>query len=78
MASEILKYRPSIDDADNEFAATPLGWATHGSEHGWHRKTGDYPAVVELLCAAGARIPEKLSGTPTVQDALKRHRPTQV
>jgi ankyrin repeat protein len=72
MVREILKYQPAIEDADNEFRATPLGWATHGSEHGWHRQTGDYPAVVEVLCAAGAKVPKEISGTDAVKEVLKR------
>jgi hypothetical protein len=29
--------------------------------------------VVELLIKAGAKIPEKLSGTPQVQDVLRKY-----
>ena len=32
-----------LDVKDGEHDGTPLGWAIHGAEHGWHRKTGDYP-----------------------------------
>ncbi len=54
MVRELLRYHASIQDAKNEFKATPLGWATHGSEHGWHRETGDYPTTIALLRSAGA------------------------
>jgi hypothetical protein len=72
MIREILRHNPPIDDARNEFGGTPLGWATHGSEHGWHCRTGDYAGAVELLCAAGAKLPEKLTGTAAVQEVLRR------
>jgi hypothetical protein len=49
-----------------------LGWAQHGSENGWHCKTGVFAGVVELLCAAGARLPKEPSGTEAVQEVLRR------
>ena len=70
---EVLKYRPEIEDQSNDFKATPLGWATHGSENGWYCKTGDYVGVVEMLIGAGAKVPEKISGTEQVQKALRRY-----
>jgi ankyrin repeat protein len=70
---EVLRYKPPIDDAQNEFAATPLGWAVHGSEHGWHRKSGDYASVVEMLCEAGAAVPEEPAGTERVKAVLRRY-----
>jgi hypothetical protein len=73
MVRQLLSYKPPINDADNDFNATPLGWATHGSVHGWHRRTGDYAATVELLCAAGADLPKELSGTEPVKQVLRRH-----
>ncbi|HEV8293585.1 MAG TPA: ankyrin repeat domain-containing protein, partial [Tepidisphaeraceae bacterium] len=62
MVREVLRYKPPIEDAENEFKATPLGWATHGSENGWYCKTGNYAEVVEMLLNAGAKIPQKISG----------------
>jgi ankyrin repeat protein len=77
MTREILRYAPPLEDVDNDFHATPLGWATHGSEHGWYFRTGDYPATVELLCAAGAKIPrDELKGTVAVQDVLRKYAAT--
>ena len=64
----------SGEDAENEFRATPLGWAIHGSEHGWHRKTGDYAATVELLCTAGAKLPGEESGTEAVKAVLRKYK----
>jgi hypothetical protein len=72
MVREILRHQPPIEDAENDFRGTPLGWAQHGSENGWHCKTGDYVGVVELLCAAGARLPKEPSGTAAVQEVLRR------
>jgi ankyrin repeat protein len=73
MTHDILKYHPPLEKTDRDFKSTPLGWAIHGSEHGWHAKTGDYPAVVELLLDAGAKLPENSSkGTETVRAVLGR------
>jgi hypothetical protein len=49
MVQALLRLGRPLEDAEDDFRVTPLGWATHGSEHGWHRKVGDYPAVVEAL-----------------------------
>jgi ankyrin repeat protein len=73
MVREILRYGPPLDDVANDYHATPLGWATHGSENGWHRGIGDYPAVVEALLAAGAKRPNSPAGTEPVKDVLRRH-----
>ncbi len=70
MVDLILTHRPPLEDTNNEFHAPPLGWAIHGSEHGWRRKAGNYPATVERLCAAGAKLPEEIGGTAEVRDTL--------
>lgn len=72
MVQAILPHRPPLDDADNDFHSSPLGWATHGSEHGWYCRTGDYVKTVELLCAAGAKVPGSTPGTEPVRAALRR------
>jgi hypothetical protein len=73
MTREILKYAPPLEQTDRDFKGTPLGWAIHGSEHGWPTKTGNYPAIVELLLEAGAKRPESSSkGTETVRAVLRK------
>jgi hypothetical protein len=72
MARAILAYKPSLEDADNDFNSTPVGWATHGSEHGWYCKTGDYAGTVEALLAAGAKPPDVPRGTEAVRAVLAR------
>jgi len=73
LVQALLPSNPPLEDANNDFHSTPLGWATHGSEHGWHCETGDYAAVVEALLEAGARLPESVSGTEAVKEVLRRH-----
>ncbi|HLH17374.1 MAG TPA: ankyrin repeat domain-containing protein [Bryobacteraceae bacterium] len=68
----ILAHHPDIEDRDNDFKASPLGWATHGSLNGWYREKGDYPATVEALLDAGARPPAEVSGSKAVQAILRR------
>lgn len=72
MVEEILRYGPGLELKDEDHRATPLGWATYGSLHGWYRTSGDYAGVVELLCAAGAVVPEEISGTEAVKDVQRR------
>ena len=50
----LLASGAALDGVSNDFRATPLGWARHGKDNGWHRATGDYPATIEALEAAGA------------------------
>lgn len=68
----LLAHHPPLNDTHNEFHATPLGWAIHVSEHGWRRSAGNYPATVERLCTAGAKLPEEIGGTPEVRDILRK------
>ncbi|HEX5242350.1 MAG TPA: ankyrin repeat domain-containing protein, partial [Tepidisphaeraceae bacterium] len=72
MVDLILAHHPPLNDTNNEFSATPLGWAIHGSENGWRRNAGNYPATVERLCTAGAKLPEEIGGTPEVRDILRK------
>ena len=73
LVQALLRSNPPLEDAENDFDATPLGWATHGSEHGWHRRTGNYLAVVAALLEAGAKLLETASGTDPVKEVLRRH-----
>jgi hypothetical protein len=77
MTMEILRYHPPLEQTDADFHSTPLGWAIYGSEHGWHCRTGNYPATVEALIKAGAKLPEKTEGTPAVREVLMAHRERQ-
>ncbi len=53
----LLLRRPALEDVANDFRSTPLGWARHGSENGWHRASGNYPATIDALREAGALEP---------------------
>jgi ankyrin repeat protein len=74
MAHEILRHNPPLEATDADFNGTPLGWAIHGSEHGWYCRTGDYAGTVEALLNAGAKLGDrKLSGSDVVKAELRRH-----
>src|SRR5262249_5602543 len=73
MVNALLPHTPPLEDASNDFHATPLGWATHGSEHGWHCQTGQYPVVVEALLQAGAKLLEKPEGSEPVKEVQRRY-----
>ena len=77
MAKLLLARNPPLEAEDADFHSTPLGWAIHGSENGWHCRTGDYAATAEALIVAGAKVPEKTEGTEAVRDVLRRHRPKE-
>jgi ankyrin repeat protein len=67
----ILEHNPPLENADNDYKSTPLGWAIHGSQNGWHRQTGDYGATVSALLDAGARFTGKVDGSEAVQNVLR-------
>lgn len=77
MAELILQKHPPLEVTDADFNATPLGWAIYGSEHGWHRETGNFAAVVEALLRAGAKSPQEVSGSAEVRQVLLRASGTQ-
>jgi ankyrin repeat protein len=71
MTKLILQSGPPLEATDADFQGTPLGWAIHGSEHGWCCKTGDFVSTVTALLAAGARRPQTIGGSPAVQEVLR-------
>jgi hypothetical protein len=73
MVEAILPFNPPMEMTDADFNGTPLGWAVHGSKEGWYRQSGDYPATVEALIAAGAHLPQALGGSAAVREVLRRH-----
>jgi ankyrin repeat protein len=73
MARAILPHNPPLDVRDAEHHAMPIGWAIYGSEHGWHRATGDYAGTVDALLDAGAELPPEPVGSAEVRELLKRH-----
>lgn len=73
MARMLLSHNPPLEQSDEDFHGTPLHWAIYGSEHGWHREQGSYPATAEALLVAGAKPPEKRAGPEELQEVLRRY-----
>jgi len=73
MTKLLLARHPEINNSDNEFRGTPLDWAIYGSEHSWHPGRADNAATVTVLLEAGAKLPERLSGSKAVRQILRRH-----
>ena len=76
MARVLIGHHAPIDVKGDEYDGTPLHWTIHGSVHGWHCKTGDYPGTAEALLAAGAVAPKitpDFKGTDAVRQVLERH-----
>jgi len=74
MVQLILGHQPDLEDIGNDFQSTPLGWAVHGSENGWHKDTGDYASTVVTLIQAGAKVPETIKGTEVVRKLLEKYK----
>ncbi len=66
-------WGPPLALTDLDFHGTPLGWAIHGSEHGWQNMSGHYAATVETLLKAGAKVPDVAKGTEPVREVLLRY-----
>lgn len=75
MVRELLRHHAPLEAQEDEYKATPLGWAIHGSEHGWHRDKGEYGQTVEALLAAGAKAPKPadVEASEEVLAVLRRH-----
>jgi hypothetical protein len=58
MVRALLNRGADVNVFETQHIGSPLGWALHGSLHGWHRDKGDYPAVTRMLLEAGAEIPK--------------------
>jgi len=78
MTEIILRFSPPLETVDADFNGTPLRWAVHGSEHGWHARTGDYGRTVEALIRVGAQPPDVIEGSTAVQDVLRRYGSTSI
>lgn len=72
LARLILRFHPPLEAQDSDFGGTPLGWAIHASEHGWHPEKGDYAGTASALLMAGAKPPQKISGSPQIQAVLQK------
>jgi ankyrin repeat protein len=71
MTKLILQFGPPLEATDADYEGTPLGWAIHGSEHGWCSTTGDFSSTAKALLAAGATRPHVIGGSPAVQEVLR-------
>jgi hypothetical protein len=71
MAELLLPASRCLDDEQNDFKSTPLGWALHGWDHGWHRLTGNYSGAVKTFLKAGAKIRPQDAGNPHLQSVLR-------
>ncbi|MBW3621971.1 MAG: ankyrin repeat domain-containing protein [Armatimonadetes bacterium] len=71
MVDLLLEHGASLE-VKNEFEGTPLTACVWGSVH-VRDKTGDYPACVERMIAAGAPVPEEAGGSNAVKEVLIRH-----
>ena len=75
MTRDLLRHGAPVAASDREHHATPIGWAIHGSVHGWHPERGDYPATIDALIDAGSTFPSpagSLDATDAVRAVLQR------
>ena len=77
IARLLLDRGAPLELLDSNYQGTPLSWAIYGSVHGWRCRTGNYPAVVQALLDAGAKVPpmrEDFAPSDAVRDVLRRVR----
>ena len=73
---DLIAHGAPVNVFEAEHGGSPLAWALHGSQNSWHRHTGDYPATVKALLAAGAEIPKPerpLEATEEVLEIIRQH-----
>jgi ankyrin repeat protein len=68
----LLAHHSPLNDTANDYKGTPLDWALHGSENGWHAGSGDYAATVEALLDAGAQPPQNIRGSEAVRNVFRQ------
>jgi ankyrin repeat protein len=76
MVRVLIDHRAPLEAEEQEFKGTPLGWALYGSQHGWFREDGDYPATVKTLLVAGAKVwmpVDDLVAPEEVLEVMRRH-----
>jgi ankyrin repeat protein len=71
MVRDLLAHGAPVEAEETQYGGTPLGWALHGSLHGWHRDKGDYVATLKALLDAGATGPGKLEGLDVPEELLE-------
>ena len=67
MTSDLVQHGAALEDREDQYHLSPLGWAFHGSCNCWRREKGDYGATVRVLLEAGAIPP--VSGQVDASDA---------
>ena len=78
LARILLERRAPLEVVEHDFKGTPLSWAIYGSVHGWRCRTGNYPAVVEALLDAGAKVSamrDDFTPSDAVRDVLRARNP---
>ena len=76
MVRALLNRNAPVNVFENQHGGSPLGWALHGSLHGWHCDTGDYIGVTKALLDAGADIPKPdrpLEATDDVLEVIRQY-----
>jgi len=56
-ARRLIAAGADVSIIDKEHSSTPLGWATWGADY-IRKPTGDYPATIRAIAAAGGRLNE--------------------
>jgi len=71
MVRALLQHQAALEAQEQQFHGTPLHWALYGSEHGWQRDSGNYPATVQVLLAAGARLQQPVEEVNAPEEVLE-------
>ncbi len=68
----ILPYKPDLE-RKNRYGGTALSTGMYGSVYGWNSKSGNFAHAIELLIAAGAKLPDNIGGSPEVVEVLRKY-----
>jgi ankyrin repeat protein len=71
MVQALVAHRPPLEQRDRDFNQPPLGWAAHGSLHGWNADHGDYGGTVTALLDAGAVLPPGAAANIQASEAVR-------
>lgn len=68
----ILPHKPDLEQK-NVYGGTALGTLSYGSLNGWY-KDAPFAECAQMLIDAGAKVYKEMSGSPSVEAVLDKHR----
>jgi hypothetical protein len=76
MVNVLLAHEATVNVFESEHGGSPLGWALHGSLHGWHRDSGNFAGSFSRSWTPGRLFPRwkhPLEATEEVLEIIRQH-----